>query len=147
MIGDYGGSERYSWLSLERMLANNECTDWGFVKQCVAALNHARHQGWQIDYDIVFFESNADARFLRATEFYSKFQCRVESGSGAIARVLFAYFADHPVECDHVAGVVENLKDILIWPRELSWGPRVPSFSTGSIASSYGSQLFYFSNF
>lgn len=147
MIGDYGGSERYSWLSLERMLADEECTDWGFVKQCVAALNHARLQGWQIDYDIVFFESNADARFLRATEFYSKFQCRVVTGSGAIARVLLTYFAERPVECDHVAGVVENLKDILIWPRELSWGPRVSSSSSRSISSCYGSQLFYFSNF
>lgn len=143
MIGDYGGSERYSWLSLERMLADEECNDWGFVRQCIAALNHARRLGWQIDYSDVFFESNADARFLRATEFYSKFQCRVISGSGAIARVLFAYFDSRPVECDHVAGVVENLRDILIWPRELSWGPRTAAPSS----TTYGSQLFYLSNF
>lgn len=148
MIGNYGGSERYLWLHLERMLSDKECSDLGFVSQCTAALTQAKILGWSIDYDDVYFESNVDTRFIRGgAEFFSKFQCRVQTGSSAVARFLFTYFDDH-LECRYVAGVVENLRDVLILPREVGWGPRVyPRNIEVEIPNRYGRALFYCSNY
>ena len=144
MIGTYGGSERYSWLELERMLRENECGDLGFVNQCVAALTQAQLSGWKVDYDDVFFESNVDVRFLRGgAEFFSKFQCRVNSRSDAVARFLFCYFDNH-LECRYVAGVVKHIRDSLILPREVAWGPRLLARNREiDISNRYGRVLFY----
>ena len=148
MIGNFGESERYLWLHFERMLSDKECSDLGFVSQCIAALTEAQRLGWQLDYDDVFFESNVDVRFIRGgVEFFSKFQCRVQTGASALARFFFFYF-DHHLECRYVAGVVENLRDVLILPREVSWGPRLLDRNREvDIPTRYGRALFYCRNY
>ena len=116
----------YSWLSMENLLEEkpSRFSKNGFEWHCIKALQEVKDERtWELEYNEVHFENNQAFRAVLNSEFYSDFNCRIEAGSGGLARTLYETFA-YFEEGTFVAGIIENWDDILILPRQLNWGDR-----------------------